>query len=99
MPITASSIIFLLITCLFLPWMAMRSAWRTRKPGGTPTRAQFLTFVFISQGLLLFLALSAARYDEIDLFPMFDWGLNNALILLAFLIPSLGTMPWRWNWK
>lgn len=99
MPITASSVVFLIIACLFLPWMAMRSAWRTRKPGGTPSRAQFLSSVFIMQGLLLFLALSAARYDQIDLLPEFEWGLNNALILLAFLVPALGTMPWRWKWK
>jgi membrane protease YdiL (CAAX protease family) len=99
MPITAASVVFLLLTCLFLPWMAMKSAWRTRKPGGTPSRTQYVTSVFLVQFFMLFLALSAARYDEISLFPMPDWGLSNALILLVFLAIALGTMPWRWNWK
>jgi membrane protease YdiL (CAAX protease family) len=99
MPISPSSLIFIFIICVFFPWLAIRTASKTRKPGGTPTRAQFLISVIFSQGFSVILALSAARYDNIDLFPPPQFGWVNGVIILAFLVIALGTLPWRWSWK
>jgi membrane protease YdiL (CAAX protease family) len=45
------------------------------------------------------MALFAARYEGIDLFPAPRPGVQNLLLALAFLVPSLGTLPWRWSWR
>jgi membrane protease YdiL (CAAX protease family) len=99
MNLTIPGAVFLVATCVLLPLMAIRSALRVRRPGGTPTRAQYLTSVFVSQGMLLVLALSAARSEFIWLFPRRSFGVTNILLAVAFLVPALGTLPMRWAKK
>src|SRR2546422_4977042 len=99
MSLTASGWVFLFLPCLFLPLMAVRTAFRVRKAGRTPSRTQFLASFFVSQGMTLMLALSAAAYESITLFPPPDIGPVNLVIVLAFLLAALGTLPARWRWK
>jgi membrane protease YdiL (CAAX protease family) len=81
----------------FLPWAAIRSARRVRQSGRTPTRQQHLTSVAVSQAGMLVLALGAARSDFVWLFPPLRFGPANLAIVAAFLVPTLGTLPWRWR--
>jgi len=91
--------IFLALTSLFLPLAALRSARRVRRAPQPPSRATHLTSFAVSQAILLFPALLAARYEGIRLFPPLRLGPENAGIVLAFLVTTLGTLPLRWRWK
>ena len=99
MMVTPSAKAFLMITCLVIPVLAVRTASRIHRQGRIPTRSQHLASVFVSQGMMLFLASSAARYDEIPLFPPPSFGAMNVVAAFAFLAPTLGTLPMRWRWK
>jgi len=99
MNVTPSGWVFLALTCMFLPLMAIRTAVRVRQPGRTPTRVRHLASVFVTQAITLPPALSAARYDDIRLFPSPNLGAFNLAMVLAFLVPTLGTLPMRWSWK
>ncbi len=99
MEITASGAVFLFLTTAYIPFLAIRSGRRAQKAAATPTRAQHLVSVFLTQGLGLFVALLAANYEEIDLFPRPHVGWLNVGLCLAFLVPSLGSLPWRWSWR
>jgi membrane protease YdiL (CAAX protease family) len=99
MNVTPSGWVFLALICVFLPLMAIRTALRVRQPGRSPTRVQHLTSVFVTQAMTLALALSAARYEDIRLFPPPSLGAFNLAVVLAFLVPTLGTLPMRWSWK
>jgi membrane protease YdiL (CAAX protease family) len=91
--------VFLFVTMVFLPYAAIKTSVRVREPGGAPTRPRYLFSVFVSQSLLLFPALLAARYDDIDLFPVPHIGWWNIAMAITFLVPALGTLPARWNWR
>lgn len=97
--ITPASWVFLFLTCVFLPLMAVRSAFRIRQPGRTPSRSQYLVSVFFSQGMMLLPALYAADCDSILLFPEPRLGAIDVVAALAFLVPTLGTLPLRWRRK
>jgi membrane protease YdiL (CAAX protease family) len=79
--------------------MAIRTAFRVRQPGRTPSRVQHLASVFMTQAITLPPALLAARYDDIRLFPPLSVGVFNLALVLGFLVPTLGTLPMRWSWK
>ena len=99
MSVSASGWVFLFLTCVYLPLMAIRTAIRARRSGGTPTRLQHLTGVFVSQGMTLFTALFAASSDDVRLFPGPTITPLSIATALGFLALSLGTLPMRWNWK
>jgi membrane protease YdiL (CAAX protease family) len=98
----APGIIFLLVTCLLFPYAAIRSAFRVRKVaagGRTITRAQHLASIAVTQGFSFILALSAARYEDIELFPAPHPKPGHVLVAAAFLVIALGTIPARWALK
>jgi len=97
--LTPAGAVFLFLVTAFLPYAAVKSALRVRKPGATPTRAQHLVSVFVTQGMGLFVALIAANYEELRLFPAPSLGWKNVAMTIAFLAPSLGTLPLRWSWR
>jgi membrane protease YdiL (CAAX protease family) len=99
MSVSPSGCVFLLLTCVYLPLMAIRTAIRARRPEGPPTRAQHLSGVFVAQGMTVFTALFAASSDDVRLFPPPTITLVSIAAALAFLALSLGTLPMRWNWK
>src|SRR6185503_8347835 len=90
---------FLIMISGLLPLLAVRGAFQVRKLGRTPTGAEHLLSVVISQSMSLFLALGAMRYDGLELFPRpaLDW--KDPVLALAFLALTLGTLPLRWRWK
>lgn len=90
---------FLALVTLYIPFVAVRTARRLRKPEGRPSRTQLLLSVLISQVFNLIIALAVAKYEWISLFspPHVDW--RNFAYAFAFLIPGLGTLPMRWNWR
>jgi membrane protease YdiL (CAAX protease family) len=91
--------VFLFLTTVLVPFAAIRSGLRVRRPGGKPTRSQYIFSVFFSQGMGFFTALVAAQYEFVDLFPSPNLGLKNVAMAIAFLVPTLGTLPMRWGWK
>jgi membrane protease YdiL (CAAX protease family) len=99
MEITPSGAVFLFLTTAYIPFLAIRSGRRVQKAAATPTRAQHLVSVFLTQALGLFVALLAASYEEIELFPPPHLGWKNVALFVAFLVPSLGSLPWRWSWR
>ncbi len=99
MSVTAPGWVFLFLATVYIPFAAIRGARRVRQPGGTPTRVQHLVSVVITQGMGLFVALSAARYEYIELFPSPHVGWKNAAMAAAFLVPTLATLPLRWSWR
>ena len=90
---------FLLVISALFPLLAIRTAFAVRQPGRTPTAAQHLASVAISQAMMLLLALCALRSDALELFPPLELGWKEPLLALAFLAPALGTLPLRWRWK
>lgn len=99
MDLTPAGAVFLFLVTVFLPYAAVRGALRVRKPGATPTRAQHLASVFVTQGMGLFVAMMAATYEGIRLFPPPNIGWKNVAMTIAFLAPTLGTLPLRWSWR
>ena len=99
MAITPSGAVFLFLTTAYIPFLAIRSGRRVQKAAVTPTRVQHLVSVFLTQALGLFVALLAAAYEEIELFPRPHIGWLNVALVVAFLVPSLGSLPWRWSWR
>jgi membrane protease YdiL (CAAX protease family) len=99
MGVTPSGWVFLLLIGVLFPLLAVRSAFRVRAAGRAPTAVQHLVSVVVSQGMMLFLALSAATYEGLELFPRPDFGWQAPVLALAFLVLSLGTLPARWRWK
>jgi len=99
MSITPASWVFLFLACVFLPMMAIWTAFRTRQPGRTPTRSLHLISVVMGFAITLLPALSAARYDQIELFPRPTLGAVNFVLAAVFLLLTLGTLPLRWRSK
>ena len=99
MSLTPAGSTFLVITSAVLPLLALRSAWRLGGSATRPTRVQYAISLVVTQGMTLMLALSAARYESISLFPPPRFGLAQFGMAAAFLIPALGTLPSRWSWK
>jgi membrane protease YdiL (CAAX protease family) len=97
--VSAAGWSFLIVAGVYLPLLAVRTAWRVRKPGGTPRRTQHLLSVFVVHASTLVLAVLAARYEGIQLFPPASPGVFEAALGLAILIPALATLPWRWSQK
>ena len=91
--------VFLVLVCVILPALAVRSALRLRRPGITPTRAQYLMSVAISQSIVLVPALLAARYEDIRLLPRAHLSAAGLAAGAALLLVALGTLPARWRWK
>ena len=90
---------FLLVISGFFPWLAIRSASKVRQTVATPTPAQHLTSVLVSQGMMLVLALLALSQERLELFPAAEPGWKEPVLALAFLVPAVGTLPLRWRWK
>jgi membrane protease YdiL (CAAX protease family) len=99
MDVTPAGWTFLLLVTVFLPFAAIRGAHKAGAVGHGPSRGQYFASVLFTQGLGLFTALIAARYEWIVLFPAARFGVKNALVALAFLVPALGTIPMRWSWR
>ncbi|HKQ60278.1 MAG TPA: CPBP family intramembrane glutamic endopeptidase [Candidatus Polarisedimenticolaceae bacterium] len=99
MNVSPSGWVFLLLMCVWVPLLAVRSALRVRQAASPPTRTQHVTSVFVSQALMLLVALMAARNDWIELFPRATPGLLDLALFVGFLVPTLGSLPGRWNWK
>jgi membrane protease YdiL (CAAX protease family) len=99
MDVTPAGWTFLFLITVFLPFAAIRGAQRARESSQAPTRGQYFASFLFGQGIGLFAALLAARYDWIDLFPAPNLGPKNVWIALAFLVPTIGTLPIRWSWR
>ena len=99
MDLSAAGAAFLFLTTLYVPFASIRGARRMAKPGGTPTRAQLLVSVFLTQAMGLGIALLVARWERIELFPPPSIGWKNVALALGFLVPTLATIPWRWSWR
>lgn len=99
MDLSAAGAAYLFLTTFYIPFAAIRGARRVRKPGGTPTRGQHLLSVFVTQGMGLAIALLAAKYEWVELFPKPQIGWKHIAMAVAFLVPTLGTIPWRWSWR
>jgi membrane protease YdiL (CAAX protease family) len=101
MNISAASWIFLGIICGFLPLAAVLSARKARRQRAAlaPSRRQYLLSTFYIQGMMLVLALAAAKADYIRLFPRPRLGPFNLLVFISFLVPAVGTLPLRWRWN
>src|SRR5262249_22248549 len=89
---------FVLLVSVLLPFASIRSAGQVRVPGGGHSRPRYLASFFTIQGIGLATALSAARYEEVGLFPAPSLGTKNVWIAVAFLVPAVGTLPMRWSW-
>jgi membrane protease YdiL (CAAX protease family) len=99
MDLTPAGWTFLILVTVILPFAAIRGAGKARGAEFGPSRGQYFASVLFTQGLGLFTALAAARYEWIELFPKASFGPKNALVALAFLVPALGTIPMRWSWR
>jgi membrane protease YdiL (CAAX protease family) len=99
MDVSPAGAVFLFLTTVYTPILAVRSGRKVQRATTLPTRAQHLASVFVTQGMGLFVALMAAKYEWIDLFPPPKLGWKNAALAIAFLAPTLGTLPWRWSWR
>lgn len=99
MDVTPAGWTFLFLVTVLLPFGAIRGAQKAREVEFGPSRGQYFASVLFTQGLGLFTALVAARYEWIELFPAASFGPKNALVALAFLAPALGTIPMRWSWR
>src|SRR5437762_12512754 len=96
MVIAASGIVFLLIICLGVPYLAIKSS---RQLGNGPlpmSPRRFFTQSIFAQLYLVAIAIAAAYRNWINLLatpphPLRAWGL--AALFLALL---LGVMRWRW---
>jgi membrane protease YdiL (CAAX protease family) len=99
MTVNPSGWVFLITTCIFLPGFAIWSATRPRQVAAIQFRAVHLVSVFVTQSMTLLLALSAAGYNAITLFTPPHFSLINLIIVAAFLVSTLGTLPVRWAWK
>jgi membrane protease YdiL (CAAX protease family) len=99
MDVTAAGWTFLVLVTVFLPFAAIRGAARARASTQAPTRGQYFASFLFGQGLGVFTALAAASYEWIVLFPAPNFAARNAWIALAFLVPTIGTLPIRWSWR
>src|SRR5690242_14050691 len=97
--LSAAGWAFLFLTTVYLPFAAIRTSFRVRRPGGVPARWQVLVSVLVSQGILLAIALVVAHYEDVVLFPAPRLGWGNVALAVAFLAPTLATLPLRWNWR
>ena len=96
MVIDASGIVFLVIICLGVPYLAIKSS---RQLGNGPlpmSPRRFFTQSIFAQLYLVAIAIAAAYRNWINLLatpphPLRAWGL--AALFLALL---LGVMRWRW---
>jgi uncharacterized protein len=99
MTVNPSGWVFLITISIFLPGFALWSAARQRQAAVLSTRAAYLVSVFVTQSMTLLLALSAAGYNALALFPPLHFGPMNLIVAVAFLVLTLGTLPVRWAWK
>lgn len=90
---------FVVVMTLVFPLLAIRSAQRVRRPGGTPNRSQHLTSVFVSQAMMLVLALIAMDSEHVALLPHAELDWREPVSAAVFLAVTLGTLPMRWRWK
>ena len=99
MDLSAAGLAFLFLITLYVPFAAIRGARKMSKPGGKPTRAQLLVSVFVTQAMMLVIALVVAKVERVRLFPAPSFGWKNVALTLGFLVPTLATIPWRWSWR
>jgi membrane protease YdiL (CAAX protease family) len=99
MNITIAGWSFLFFITALLPIATIRAARKVRASGRVPTRKQYLVSVAILQATMLILALATAVAENVVLFPTPSFGVTNVVVVLAFLVPALGTLPLRWRWK
>lgn len=88
---------FLAFMTFYMPWAAFRSAQRLRDPKVRPNRRVLLTIVCINQLIFTGLALLVAWREYVWLFPPPNIRGLEFVLAAGFLIPALGTAPWRWN--
>ncbi len=91
--------LYLAFMTFWMPWAAFRSAQRLRKPGGIPSRKELLISVCINQAIFAMLALVVAWKEYVFLFPPPDWKWLDLGVAATFMVPALGTVPMRWNWR
>ena len=90
---------FLGVTCVMLPYLAIRTAQRLKAAPRAPTARQHLLSVLISQGFLVIVALATARVEWIELFPAPRWTPLPLALAAVFVAIALGTLPLRWRWR
>lgn len=90
---------FLLLVTVWLPYAAVRSAMRVRQSARKPSRRAFLTSFFVSQALMTGTALLAAQREGLELFPLYRFQVWHLWLAVAFIAPTLGTLPIRWEWQ
>lgn len=97
--ITVPGWVFLVIISFIMPLAALLSILRAGQATQLLTRPRYLLSVFAAQGMILLLALPAANFNDIPLFPAPDFQLTDFLLALGFLDLSVGTLPFRWAWQ
>src|SRR6185503_10446072 len=69
MDVSLAGWFFLSLIGVAFPLLSVRTAFRVRRPGRTPTKSQHLVSVAITQFFSLFLAFTAIREEHLELFP------------------------------
>ncbi|MBS1712731.1 MAG: CPBP family intramembrane metalloprotease [Armatimonadetes bacterium] len=55
--------------------------------------------VVVSQALMTVTALLASWREGLDLFPAYRFEAWHLALAAAFIVPTLGTLPIRWEWR
>jgi membrane protease YdiL (CAAX protease family) len=91
-----ASWVFLFLTCVFLPYLVVKSHLQLKKPQEKPLNyTRHIITALCVQGFMLVIALAAMRDARLDLFPppSFDW--TSGIVAGALLLVLVGTMPLR----
>jgi len=99
MDVSLAGWFFLSLIGVAFPLLSVRTAFRVRRPGRTPTKSQHLVSVAITQFFSLFLAFTAIREEHLELFPRPEMRWQAPVLAILFLALTLGTLPARWRWK
>ena len=91
--------VYLGFVTAYVPYAAFRASKKFKALKNAPDKsALFLSTVF-TQVFFGNLAFAVARFEGIALFPAPHPGWESLWYSLAFLVPTLGTIPVRWNWR
>lgn len=91
--------IYILFLAVFLPYAAWKGSKRFHSDKGDITRQDVFKSAILTQVILGGLAIAVAYVEHVELFPppSFEW--KDLWLAIAFLVPTLATIPIRWNWR
>lgn len=90
-------IVFVVLVCVVVPVLAIRSARAVESSHVKPTIAQVLASTVVLQGALAVLGYITARVNGITLFPPASLEWRDVLAGGVFLVLALLANSWRWR--